>query len=471
MVGYSPKSVGRRAFLSGGLKPSESWSRLEERLRKEMQGEIFPDPEAKHPYTKDSAGHQGMPVVVAVPRSLLDFQIALDIARDLKVPVIARGAGTSLRGQSVGEGLVIDTRRYLHRILTLDRNAMTVKVEPGISLAALNTALATHDLWLAADMPLAEEVTVGGMVGNNAVGCSALRYGETAEAVKAMDLILDDGTQALFGSFGDGGEMVLSNARLNRLIPELFQIADTLGVKNQASGVSSRFSNTGGLVNFAQWLVGAEGTLATMQSVTVKLAQRPRYRLSAAVVFSDLVQMVSQISAISSLDPVAIVLTQATMRGRASVSITFDGDDERQCRQRLLDLEALVLSLGLAPPVVSDDGIFGEPVSRQDLCVQDCLVPLPLLMDVVWQMDQIFARFGTQSVWRGHVARGAFYLRPTFARTGNTLSGRGELHAAVGEFLMRFRRQDASAKVAAQMKAAFDPQNLLNPGRTAVLTR
>jgi FAD/FMN-containing dehydrogenase len=92
-------------------------------------------------------------------------------------------------------------------------------------------------------------------------------------------------------------------------------------------------------------------------------------------------------------------------------------------------------------------------------------------MDVVWQMDQIFARFGTQSVWRGHVARGAFYLRPTFARTGNTLSGRGELHAAVGEFLMRFRRQDASAKVAAQMKAAFDPQNLLNPGRTAVLTR
>ncbi len=471
MVGYSPKSVGRRAFLSGGLKPSEPRSQLEARLRKEMQGEVFVDPESKKSYEEDPAGHRSIPVAVAVPRSLLDQQIALEIARDLKVPVISRGAGTSLRGQSVGEGLVIDTRRYLHRILTLDRSAMTVKVEPGISLAALNASLATHDLWLTADMPLAKEITVGGMVGNNAVGYSALRYGDTAKAVKAMDLILADGTQALFGSFGDGGEMVLSNARLNRLIPELFQIADTLAVKNQALGVSSRFSHTAGLVNFAQWLAGAEGTLATMQSVTLKLARRPAHRLWVAVVFSDLAQMASQISAIASLGPTAVVLTQATTKGRASVSIAFDGDDERQCRQQLHDLEALVVDLGLAPPVVSGDGTFGDPVSRQDLCLQDCLIPLPLLMDVVWQMDQIFARFGVQGVWRGHVTQGAFYLRPTLAPTGITPSRLEDIQAAVGEFLIRFRQQDPSAKVAAQIKAAFDPQNLLNPGRTAVLTR
>jgi FAD/FMN-containing dehydrogenase len=436
-----------------------------------MQGEVFFDPAAKYAYTKDSAGHQGMPVAVAVPRSLLDQQIALEIARDLNVPVISRGAGTSLRGQSVGEGLVIDTRRYLHRILNFDRSAMTVRVEPGISLAALNANLATHDLWFAADMPLAEEITVGGMVGNNAVGYSALRYGDTAKAVKAMDLILADGTQALFGSFGDGGEMVLSNARLNRLIPELFQIADTSAVKNQALGVSSRFSNTAGLVNFAQWLAGAEGTLATMQSVTLKLARRPRYRLSAVVVFSDLAQMASQISAISSLGPAAVVLTQATTKGRASVSIAFDGDDERELRQRLRDLETIVVDLGLVPPVVSVDWAFGEPVSRQDLCLQDCLIPLPLLMDVVWQMDQIFARFGIPGVWRGHVTQGAFYLRPTLARTEITPSRLEDIQAAVDEFVMRFRQQSDPPKVAAQIKAAFDPQNLLNPGRTAVLTR
>jgi FAD/FMN-containing dehydrogenase len=92
-------------------------------------------------------------------------------------------------------------------------------------------------------------------------------------------------------------------------------------------------------------------------------------------------------------------------------------------------------------------------------------------MDVVWQMDQIFARFGMQSIWRGHVTQGAFYLRPTLARTGITPSRLEDIQVAVGEFLMRFRQQDASAKVAAQIKAAFDPQNLLNPGRTGVLAR
>ncbi len=436
-----------------------------------MQGEVFLDPAAKQAYAEDLAGHQGMPVAVAVPRSLLDQQIALEIARDLNVPVISRGAGTSLRGQSVGEGLVIDTRRYLHRILQLDRTAMTVKVEPGISLAALNTALAPNDLWFAADLPLAEEVTIGGMVGNNAVGYSALRYGDTAKAVKAMDLILANGTQALFGSFGDGGEMVLSNARLNRLIPELFQIADTLAVKNQALGVSSRFSNTSGLVNFAQWLVGAEGALATMQSVTLKLARRPRYRLSAVVVFSDLAQMASQISAISSLGPAAVVLTQATTKGCVSVSIAFDGDDERSLRLALRDLETIVVDLGLAPPVVSVDGAIVDPVSRQDLCFADCLVPAPLLLDVIGQMDQIFARLGLQCLWRGHLVSGAFYLRPTLARTGIAPTRLQDIQAAVGEFVMRFRQQSDPPKVAAQIKAAFDPQNLLKPGRTAVLTR
>ncbi len=436
-----------------------------------MQGEVFLDPASKQSYAEDLAGHPIMPVAVAVPRSLLDQQIALEIARDLKVPVISRGAGTSLRGQTVGEALVIDTRRHLHRLLHLDRTAMTVKVEPGISLAALNTALAPYDLWFAADLPLAEEVTIGGMVGNNAVGFSTLRYGDTAQAVHAMDLILADGTRAFFGSFGDGGEMVLSNARLNRLIPQLFQIADSVGSAKLTPGAASRLSNSAGLVNFAQWLAGAEGTLATMQSITLKLTRRPRQRVSAVIEFSDLVQMVSQISAISSLAPAAVVLTQATMRGRASVSIAFDGDDERLLRLRLRELETFVVDLGLAPPVVSVDGAIGDPVSRQDLCFEDCLVPIPLVLDVIGQMDQIFARFGLQCLWRGHLVSGAFYLRPTIAPTGIAPTRLQDIQAAVGEFVMRFGQESHSRKVAAQIKAAFDPENLLNPGRIAGLTR
>jgi FAD/FMN-containing dehydrogenase len=94
-----------------------------------------------------------------------------------------------------------------------------------------------------------------------------------------------------------------------------------------------------------------------------------------------------------------------------------------------------------------------------------------LVLDVIGQMDQIFARFGLQCLWCGHLVSEAFYLRPTIAPTGIAPTRLQDIQAAVGEFVMRFRQESHSRKVAAQIKAAFDPENLLNPGRIAGLTR
>lgn len=455
-----------------------------------MRGDVFVDVVVKETYSKDGASHQRTPIAIAAPSTILDQQIALEIARDLKVPVIARGSGTSLRGQCLGEALVIDTRHALKRVLAINSAAMTVTVEPGISLGALNVALATENLWFPAALPRFIDVTIGGMVGNNAIGMSALRYGDTAQSIHTMDLILSDGTPATFGPFGDGGEMVLSNARLNRLIPQLFQItgaaltgpASKRGGQQWIGGYNLDVFKAGhlqsiaspgahGLVNFAQLLAGSEGTLATIESVTLKLHHRPRHRLAALLNFAGIAQLISQLPAILSLDPSAVVLVHAPAKGPVSISVDFHGDEERVLQQSLRDLAALAQDQGLTPPIEAPAGWMDQAAHGRDLCFQDTLVPTPMLMDFIGAIDQIFGRFGLRNVWRGHAVSGAFYLRPVLAPEEVSATRLQDIQAAVGEATTRFRDAGYSRQIASQIKTAFDPENLLNPGRIAAPTR
>ena len=448
------------------------------------------------PYAVDAARHQVNPIAVAVPESSLDQRIALEIARDFKVPVITRGSGTSLSGQSVGEAMIIDTRRHLRSVLQLDLDAMRVTVEPGISLTALNAALAHHGVWVAAEFPASVQSTIGGMVGTNAVGLSALRYGDIASAIHAMDVVLADGTRAQFGAFGDGGEMVLSNARLNRLIPQLFQIADGDRVQNRTTGTHQAqyrrgynfavFSSPQGqpsgstsmmsrLVNFAQLLAGSEGTLATIQSVTLRLTQRPAHRVQGQLSFTDLDHLMSQHPEIRALDPAAIVLRDLDPRGRVVVSVEFHEDDERTLQHRLQALGTLAADLGSSFERVSSVAasvMETEPEAhRQEICFDDCLVPAPLVMDIVTQVDQIFSRFGVKGRWRGHAVAQGFYLRPVIRHIDLEPTRLQDIQAAIGRFITRFKEEGAPRDLCAKIKTAFDPENLLNPGKIAPQTR
>ena len=128
----------RRSFLSGGLKRSDQRSQLARRLAREMQGQVYVDAASRGRYATDASIYQVMPIGVAVPKTDLDARIALDVARDLNVPVLPRGAGTSQCGQTVGEALVIDNSKYLRTMLDLNLEAMTVTVQPGMVLDHLN---------------------------------------------------------------------------------------------------------------------------------------------------------------------------------------------------------------------------------------------------------------------------------------------------------------------------------------------
>lgn len=218
----------RRAFLTGGLEKSAGRSALVSRLRKEIQGEIYSDAASRGRYATDASIYQIMPIAVAVPRTELDARIAIEIARDLKVPLLPRGAGTSQCGQTVGEALVIDHSKYLRNILEIDLKAMTAVVQPGVVLDHLNAALKPHGVWFPVDVSTAAQCTIGGMAGNNSCGSRSLFYGNMVHNVEGIHALLADGTRAYFGRFGDSGDMALVGARMNQLIPKLFQIAGSV---------------------------------------------------------------------------------------------------------------------------------------------------------------------------------------------------------------------------------------------------
>ena len=178
-------------------------SPLAQHLRKALRGDVLFDAASRGRYATDASIYQIMPVGVVVPRDQDDLRIALDIARSEKVPLLARGAGTSQCGQTVGEALVIDTSKWLNNIVDFDADARTVTVEPGVVLDHLNAWLKPHGLWFPVDVSTAAQCTIGGMAGNNSCGSRSIEYGNMVHNVEAIDAILSDGTEARFASLRD----------------------------------------------------------------------------------------------------------------------------------------------------------------------------------------------------------------------------------------------------------------------------
>src|SRR5690606_18105933 len=127
---------------------------------------------------------------------------AIDLAREMKVPILPRGAGTSQCGQTVGEALVIDNSRHLNKVLAFDAEARTVTVQPGMVLDHLNAFLKPHGLWFPVDVSTSAQATIGGMAGNNSCGSRSIAYGNMVHSVLGIEAILSDGTTEQFGPFG-----------------------------------------------------------------------------------------------------------------------------------------------------------------------------------------------------------------------------------------------------------------------------
>jgi FAD/FMN-containing dehydrogenase len=204
-------------------------------LRRELRGDVLFSRADRGRYSTDASIYQIMPLGVVVPRDQDDLLIALEIARSNRLAVLARGAGTSQCGQTVGQALVIDNSKWLNKVVHFDKEARAVTVEPGIVLDHLNAWLKPHGLWFPVDVSTAAQCTLGGMAGNNSCGSRSIEYGNMVHNVSAIDAVLADGTQ---GRFGRLGQMPV-NGRMRDIVSGLQAIA--LRERDESSRARPRY--------------------------------------------------------------------------------------------------------------------------------------------------------------------------------------------------------------------------------------
>src|SRR6266699_4444782 len=191
--------IERPIVMDRRLQRAADGSRLALRLRAECRGDVLFDAASRGRYATDASIYQILPIGVVVPRDEDDAKIALAVARDLNVPILPRGAGSSQCGQTVGEALVVDHGKSLNRILAFDQDAMTATVQPGVVLDQLNAYLQPHGLWLPVDVSTSAQATIGGMAGNNSCGSRSIEYGNMVHNVIGLDALLADGSEVTFG--------------------------------------------------------------------------------------------------------------------------------------------------------------------------------------------------------------------------------------------------------------------------------
>ena len=167
---------------------------VEDELRHAVRGEVLTDEVSLGLYATDASNYQILPVVVVLPRDANDVESAVAIAVRHRLPILPRGGGTSLAGQTVAAAMVLDLSKYMNRILELDVEARTVRVEPGLVRDELNAAVAEHGLHFAPDPATANRANVGGMIGNNSSGTKSILFGKTIDHVEELRVLLADGT-------------------------------------------------------------------------------------------------------------------------------------------------------------------------------------------------------------------------------------------------------------------------------------
>jgi FAD/FMN-containing dehydrogenase/Fe-S oxidoreductase len=441
---------------------------LQSELAAAMEGEVLFDPYTRALYSTDASNFSIQPLGVALPRHPDELNAIVEIGAKFGVPLIPRGSGTSMAGQTLGYGLIIDFTRHLNQVVSIDPEAEMVTLQPGVVLATLNRKLASYGLMIGPDPASADRATLGGMIGNNATGAHSIRYGLTIDHLLAADVVLSDGTQTTFGSIDESqlrSKLSLGTLEgaLYRLARELQDTAADAVVQHwprtwrRASGYSLNYLTgftpsspsawfdqlqsyppTAGL-NLTPLLCGSEGTLAILRSAKMRLVSRPSHTVLVILPCDSVQQAADATLPALETNPDAVELLPRTLLERAQaipayarklgfleeippalLVMEYSGESMEQAVARaraargglLLaekelqeDLWAVrKVGLGLLLSVPGDT----KPITF----IEDVAVPVDRLSEYVRRVDRILSEHDTFGEWYAHASAGCLHLRP-----------------------------------------------------------
>jgi FAD/FMN-containing dehydrogenase/Fe-S oxidoreductase len=305
-------------------------------LESEIEGEVRFDKVSRALYSTDASVYQIEPAAVVVPRSTADVVAVVNICRAHGTSITMRGGGTSQAGQAIGAGVVVDTSKYLNRLLEVHVAERWARVEPGIVLDELNAALRPHELRFAPDISTASRATVGGMMANNSSGARSVLYGKTIDHVLEQHVVLADGSVAHFRPLAaDAAEAACAGSTLEaecyrRVLSVSRTHADEIArrfpkVLRRVGGYNlDAFVDTGSPVNLAKLMVGSEGTLGVVVEAKLALVPLPKAKAVMAIQFHDLLEALAATPAILAHHPSAVEVMDGFILGNTKQSAALE---------------------------------------------------------------------------------------------------------------------------------------------------
>ncbi|WP_062995112.1 FAD-binding and (Fe-S)-binding domain-containing protein [Nocardia mikamii] len=484
---------------------TDSWVRA---LRDRIDGEVDDDARRRAEYSSDASNYRVLPAAVVYPRGDEDVAAAVRFAREEGKPITARGGGTSVAGNAIGPGLVLDFSRYMNAVLSIDADRRCARVQPGVVLSGLQQAAGRHGLRLGPDPSTQNRCTLGGMIGNNACGPRAVSWGRTSDTVRELRIL--DGTGAERALAADlsvvPGLAEFTRRNLATLRTEVGRF------DRQASGYGLQYLTPERGASIAKAFVGSEGTCGLVLDATVDLVPLPNATAVAVLGYPDMPAAADDVKAVMAGRPIAVEGLDARLvdvvraHGRAVpelpvggawLFVEFAGDTEESAYDSAAAVTTACAALDTR--IVTDAGTAarlwriradgaglagrtpeGEPAWPG---WEDAAVPPERLGDYLRDFDRLMRDHRVDGLLYGHIGDGCIHVRldlpiarapqrfrdflfdatDLVVRYGGSASGEHGDGRARSELLSRMYSPDA-LRVFAEFKGLFDPDAMLNPG-------
>ncbi|MEU0644106.1 FAD-binding and (Fe-S)-binding domain-containing protein [Streptomyces umbrinus] len=477
---------------------------LRSELRKAVRGEVAFDVTARALTTMDASNYRRVPLGVVAPRDADDVAAALSVCSRLRVPVVARGGGTSIAGQATGTGVVLDFTRHMNRIVSLDAQARTAVVQPGVVLDRLQEAAAPHGLRFGPDPSTHSRCTLGGMIGNNSCGSHSVAWGTTADSVRELSVVTARGEFLSPGRSWSGapeGLRALVEGELGRLrtgFPDL---------PRRISGYALDALLPEKGADVARSFCGSEGTLGVLTEAVVALVEAPRARALAVLAYADESAAAEAAAGLLPHRPLTVEGMAADLvradaglpRGGAWLFVETGGGTAAEARARA---DAIVRAADVVDSLVVTDPAGQRALwrVREDASGtatrmpdgteawpgwEDCAVPPARLGPYLRDFRGLLTSHGLRGTPYGHFGDGCIHVRIDFdllsregigrfrrfseelaelvVAHGGSLSGEHGDGQARAELLPKMYGEEMVA-LFERAKTVWDPDGLLNPG-------
>jgi len=437
-----------------------------------MEQSNFPvhtDTQTRRLYATDASSYEELPEGVAFPKSAQDIISLVKQSRQNGHSITARGAGTSLAGQTTGGGLVMDVGRNMNHILNIDPDKKEAHVQPGVIRDTLNREAGKHNLLFGPDTATTNRCMLGGMIGNNSCGIFSIKYQTTREHIREIEAILSDGSRAVFGPLTNKEleekmelqtmeghiyrEMISLIREHRETILENYPHPDIIrrntGYALDRLCEMQPFNADGRPFNMAELLCGSEGTLAMTVSAKLNLMERDSASVVVAPHFSSIRNALEATIDIVEMDPAAVELvddiildaTKGNIEQRENrfflegephciLIVQFDGDDQKELKQKAQRMVEKLKqkNLSTAAPIIEDPqkidrvwqlrkaglgllmGLGSE--GRTPTFCEDTAVRVPDLPDYIDDFQKILDKHNSDCVFYAHASVGELHLRP-----------------------------------------------------------